>query len=222
MTEKRRLDRFLETEPNSPLAATAIAQWYDRRGNPPAALKTLDATSARLESAYEDPFFVATVVGVLLNLGDYNRAQQVFQRWPPADRGYAYWLSQAVLLDEADARYEEALASYDKALQIWPGQIDWRTHARKANCLARNGQRKESQAARAISKNIQAALEDPLHDRVRATLANFDPDANLAEIVTFYRQIGREREAVCWEQQIANRRASGAPDYAVPVEVPRR
>jgi tetratricopeptide (TPR) repeat protein len=125
-------------------------------------------------------------------------------------------------LDDADADYEQAIIAYDRALEIWPGPIDWRTRARKANCLARTGQPEQAQVERSLSKKTQATLAAPLHDRVHKMLERLDRKSNLTEIVTFYRQLGRDREADCWEKEIAVFRGSDAADYAVPLEVPQR
>ncbi len=227
-TERRRFDRYLETEPGQALAATAGAQWYQRRGHRAEARKILDELAAESPTAYESPFFVATHVAVLLELGDYEAAQAAFARWPPAVRDFDYWRARAILLDEADANYQQAVEAYQQALAIWPGPIDWRTRGRLANCLARAGLREQAQQMRDRAAETRALLEGPIHDRARAALRSLDQASSLAAVVTFYRRLGRDREADCWAELLADmpdNPSPGGPAGPAPAlsgEVPAR
>jgi len=136
-----------------------------------------------------------------LDLGQFEQAEASFRRWPVNDRGHAYWKWRAIIFDEVLHQHEEALAAYGRALEIWPGPADWRLHHRRAGCLTRL-RKSEAAVAQERAAQVRALMTAENHDRLRAVLGSLDDAEQLAEVVQFYRKLGRKREADCWESHI--------------------
>ncbi len=101
--EPLRLVRFIDGEPESPVCRAALARLFQREGNARAALEILEKDAAEVRGAEEDPFYLATLIGILIELGDLDRADRCFQAWPEPRTGYEYWLTQGKVLQEIRA-----------------------------------------------------------------------------------------------------------------------
>jgi tetratricopeptide (TPR) repeat protein len=213
-TESRRFLRFRESEPEAPLNHAALAQWCQQEGDPSFALRLLDAAAAELDNATHDPFFLATYLATLLDLGEHERAAAYFKKWPDSDRGHLYWKSHAAILDEVEEKPELASQAYERALEIWPGPIDWRLRHRRAACLARIGEAGLAAEERERATAVQKLMNIDTHERFRNALGSIQELEKL-EIVDFYRKLGRNREADCWLEQIQRMRTGESPK-AVP------
>jgi tetratricopeptide (TPR) repeat protein len=209
MTESRRYLRFREKEPDAPLNHAAVAQWCQEEGDPQFARRVLDAAAKALPAAQWDRLFVAVSVATHLDLGQFDEAQALVRDWPEGARGHAYWKSKALVLEDVQGRHEEALAAYDRALALWPGPADWRLHHRRAGCLARLRRPGETAAAKERAARVQALMAAENHERLREALASLDDPAKLAEVIDFYRQLGRDREAEAWQRHAARVAARG-------------
>ncbi len=172
-------------------------------GQPREGLSLLDAGDEKLDNELDDPFFVATLVDLLVDLGEYERAEGHFRDWPGPKEGFDYWRLQAVLLEDVDEDFEAALEAYDKALQTWPGQADWRLMHRKAGCLARAGERDQARAVRTRATEVELLMEDEVHQRLRHVLGNLNDADGLKEVAAFYRKLDRTREATAWSREVA-------------------
>ena len=202
-SEASRYMRFRETEPQEPLGRAALARWTQRRGQPREALSLLDVGDEQIDNEFEDPFLLSTLIDLLIELGEYERADQRFQAWPGSREGFDYWRLRAVILEEVHGDFESALKAYDEALRIWPGPAEWRLMHRKAGCLARAGQREVASAMRVQADVVEALMEDDVHQRLRFLLGSLDNPDKLKEVVAFYRKLGRTREATAWSREVA-------------------
>jgi tetratricopeptide (TPR) repeat protein len=203
IVESNRLLRFRGSDPDSPLCNAAMARWFRTQGDLPFALELLDKTPpAESSDGLWEPFFRGTLLDVLLDMGDIDRAGEEFDRWPAGDRGRDYLLSRGRVLQDARDDPAGAAAAYTESLAAWPGPIDWRTMNRAANCLARAGDQEGATAMRTRAEALEALMDDKVHDRLRIVLGQLDNPAVLGEVVDFYRNIGRPQEAEAWSRYI--------------------
>lgn len=208
-TESRRYLRFREREPEAHSNHAALAQWFQEERDSSFADRVLDAAAVKLPSSQVDPFFLAVTIAVQLDLGQFDEAVCSFRRWPAENRGYEYWKLRAILLDDATNQYGAAIEAYDHALTLWPGPVEWSLHFRRASCLTHLRRPQEAAAARRQAEEVQALLTPEVHQRLREVLGDLDDPEKLAEIVRFYKQLGRDREARCWDEYIQNLQGTG-------------
>lgn len=198
--ESNRLFAFRGADPLDPLANAAMARWFvSEEADLPFALDLLDgAMAARPEESRRQPFFMATLVDVLVDLGEMERAGREFDTWPPAEESRDYWLARGRVEDEVRGDPAAAAAAYEKALAMWPGEIDWRTMNRAATCHARAGDQERAAALRARGGELERLLEEKTQARLRAALVRLDNPEGLREVADFYETIRRPVEAAAW------------------------
>ena len=194
---------FRDAEPESPLGYAALARWMELHGDTPFALQVLDQAAAKVPNAEDDPFYLATLIGILIERAELERADRCFQRWPEPREGYEYWVTQGRVLQEVRGQYAEAIQAYDRALAGWPGAIDWRTINRKANCLARLRDQAGAARQREKAKAIVNLMEDEIHRRLRDAVGCLNDPERARELVDFYQKINRPREAAAWSDHVA-------------------
>ncbi len=202
MSESRRFLRFREREPEAAVNHIVVAQWLQEERDPEFAGRLLDAVAKEFPAAKSDPFFVSVNVATQLDLGQFDRAQASFRQWPENDRGHAYWKWRAIILDDVEGQHAAALEAYDRALQLWPGPADWRLRHRQAGCLARLRRAEESAAMVERIERLKALNAVEAHEGLRAALGSLQDAEQLAVVPDFYRQLGRNREAECWDKHI--------------------
>ncbi len=202
--ESRRLFGFRGADPQSPLANAAMARWFEaEEADLPFALELLDgALAARPDEARAEPFFMETLVDVLVDLGEMERAGSEFDAWQPAETPRAYWLARARVEDEVRNDPVSAATSYERALGEWPGEIDWRTMNRAASCHARAGAAERAGELRARGAELERLFDEKIQSRLRMALVKLDNPEALREVADFYRKIGRPREAAEWDRFI--------------------
>ena len=210
--EYERFDYFRKVEPDWPVAHAALAKWFLDETDPNFAKRMLDEAAEKLgDKRFEDPFFVATLIRCLTDLGQYEEARQAFERWPADKAGYDYCKWQAVLLSELDDDDERAVDLYEQALKAWPGPVDWQTRHRKKTCLQKLQKHQEAQKELEKAKQIEKLMERSQHTIVRDALANLGTlDCNNV-MVTFYTNLGMQREADAWKDQFALVEKYGEP-----------
>lgn len=217
-TEALRFIRFRNEEPESPLCYAALARWFQNEGDARYALESLDQAQTKIQDAEQDPFYLATLISILIEMGELDRADQCLQRWPEPHTGYEYWLAEGQVLQEVRSQYAEACRAYDRALGEWPGSVDWRTRNRKANCLARLRDQAGAAREREQAKVIEQLMEEKVHQRLRYALGFLNEPKRAQELVDFYQKIGRPREAAAWSEHIAwlQARTAGEPQGPAP------
>ena len=139
-----------------------------------------------LDNELRDPFFVATLVDLLIDLGEYRRAEEHFEKWPGAKDEFDYWRLRAIILEEARDDFEAAIVAYDAALATWPGQVDWRLMHRKAGCLAQAGKRDEAVEMRERADTVERLMDDEVHRRLRYILLNLDEVSGIKSLEPEY------------------------------------
>jgi len=197
--ESNRLLGFRGADPDAPAANAAMARWFQSKGDLPFALELLDgALAARPEEAGADPFFLGTLVDVLVDLGEMDRAGEVFATWPEGDRSRVYWLAKGRVEQEVRDHPAEGAAAYEEALRSWPGPIDWRTMHRAATCHARAGNGTRAAELRARAGELEGMMEERVHAGLRKALVRLDNRESLRQLVDFYENIERPEEAEAW------------------------
>jgi tetratricopeptide (TPR) repeat protein len=195
--EFNRLRQYALSEPDAPANHAAFARLYQLDGDHHEALKVLNEGLA-LPNALEDPFFVSTLVHTSYELGDFDAARRYCEQWPEPRDGYEYWKWTAMVADEIDRDYPRAVAAFERALAIWPGHADWRTHYRLANCLAKLGNHRRADEVRALSKDIDSWLKIEVHRELRAALGNLESPPEIVKVRDLYAGLRRNREADAW------------------------
>ncbi len=214
--ESNRLLRFRGSEPDSPLCNAAMARWFRSQGDLQFALELLDKAGVGMPGG--GPFeavFRGTLVDVLLDLGDVERAGEEFDRWPEDAWGRDYLLARGRVLEDSRDDPAGAAEAYGASLSAWPGPIDWRTMNRAANCLARAGDQEAATAMRSRATALEALMDDKIHDRLRVVLGQLQDPGVLTEVVDFYRKIGRPEEAAAWSGYIESLGRQGVSAEAV-------
>jgi tetratricopeptide (TPR) repeat protein len=205
--EAQRFIRFRNAEADAPLSYAALARWFQTSGDSRFAFELLEKSRDKMRNEERDPLYLATMISLLIERGDFARADQCFQLWPEPHAGYEYWLAKGQVLQEIRGQYTEAIQAYDLALRDWPGPVDWRTRNRKANCLARLRDQEGAAREREQAQVIEKLMDDKIHQRLRYVLSFLDQPAQLQELVEFYQKIGRPREATAWLEHIARVRS---------------
>ena len=190
----RRLTAFAEQEPASPVVAAAIARAHLRNRQRDVALKTLEQLPAN--ESVQHPFYIATLTEVLLELGQLERAKEVFARYPQPASGYEYWRIAGMSSQVADAEFSAAADLYQRATEVWPGPSDWLTIHRQFRCLALLGDKQAAAAAKKRSQDVQELMELEVHQRLKEALVNLADPESVRKLVDFYGLLNRP-----WEQQ---------------------
>ena len=197
--ESNRLLGFRGADPDASAANAAMARWFQSKGDLRFALELLDgALAARPEEAASDPFFLGTLVDVLIDLGEMDRAGEVFAGWPEGDRSRSYWLATGRVEQEVRDQPAEGAAAYEEALSSWPGPIDWRTMHRAATCHARAGNGERAAELRSRAGALEGMMDEKVHAGLRKALVRLDNRDLLRELVDFYDKIERPEEAEAW------------------------
>jgi tetratricopeptide (TPR) repeat protein len=198
-----RLVRFRKAEPASPLCLAALARWCQVEGDARTGFEFLEKHGHEVENPEQDPFYMATLIGILIELGEVERADRCFEKWPPPREGYQFWVTEGKVLEEARGQYAEANRAYERALAVWPGQIDWRTRNRMANCLARLRDQPGAARQREQAKIIENLMDEKVHRSLRQALGSLNVPEQAQKLADFYQKINRPREAAAWSEHVA-------------------
>ncbi|MDP6444195.1 MAG: hypothetical protein QGG36_30705 [Pirellulaceae bacterium] len=202
--EFQRFYLFRHSEPEEALSYGMLARWFHYQGAPDDALAVINDGLKRAKNPHREPLFLATLIAVLIDLGELDRAEKVFAQWPQPHEGYEYWATRADVLDNVAKDYAGAALAYDKVLQTdWPGPADWRTRSLFANCLFRTGVKEDAERAKQLRKEVDkitSILRDETHSELEAKMGNLTEPDSLESIAEFYEKIGCRREATAWRE----------------------
>ncbi|MEY4176642.1 MAG: hypothetical protein RLY70_216 [Planctomycetota bacterium] len=198
-TEARRYIQFRDAEPDGPYGYAALGRWFEQEGDPKFALAMLEKGEKEAPASERDPLFLASLVNALIAVGELERAAAVVDRWSATRDGYEYWLSVGQVRHELRQDLEGALEAYGNALQFWPGPADWRTLNRQVACLNRLRRTDEAAKLRERIAKLEALTSDAKLRSLRTALGAIDQPTRVAELVAFYRELGRTREMRAWE-----------------------
>lgn len=220
VTELRRLKVFRDHEPQAAVNHAIVARWYSLEGDPKSALRILQEALDVADKPLQDPFFVATLIQVLFDLGEFDNAWKYFRSWPGERAGYEYARLGAILADEVERDYARALENYRQVISIWPGQADWRIQYRLARCLAKFGDEQASQEMTRKAKEVELLMEEAVHSPLRRMLVKPDQLEICQRMTQFYEQLGLEFEVKHWRDQVQRlqNRSDRPPQSARSVE----
>jgi tetratricopeptide (TPR) repeat protein len=198
-----RLATFQRNEPNSPIILAVNAAHLIQLRDRESALPLLERTQAT-DAARSSDFFLSTWLNLLLELGRLPEAQTWFEAWNGTRSGHLYERTAGRMEQTVYRRDELALQHFDRALNVWPGPMDWSLMHFKAQSLARLGRRQEADQTRARAKQIELLMELPVHQKLRQLLLNLNDPATLREMENFYRALDRSWEADEWSRLAAD------------------
>lgn len=201
-TEAQRFIRFRQSEPDGPIGYAALMHWFQQQGEPSFAAELLATAKKSVPAEQQNhPYLLAAQAVIVHDLGQYDELARLLESWPKSAENFEYWLWRGILLEEDQGDYEAALEAYQKAIEGWPGDADWRTRTRMANCAARLGQAERAQELRKDAERIQTLMEEEIHQRLREALTHPDDPAELSHVADFYEELGRP-EAKNWREVI--------------------
>jgi tetratricopeptide (TPR) repeat protein len=205
-TDITRLEEFYSSEPDSLMVVAALGQWYLRNRQRDDALSILQGIQDKQETT-QSPFYLASMIAVLIDLGKLAEARSHLSLWPNQDRGHLYWATAGRVFDVADRNDAAAVDAYDHAISLWPGPVEWPMMHRKAQCLSRLGRKEEADSMRMESKRIELLMEAEVHQRLRQAMADLESPETVHQMVEFYEAIHRPREVNCWRDVLERLRA---------------
>jgi len=206
-TDRRRLEAFLSAETEWADGYVILARWFKRQSAIQDALSLLERAE-RLPGAAANPMLIATRVSIDVEFGEFEHAQQVFDRWSTEREGYEYWKTAGLVADQIRRDNEQAVADYERAMETTPGKSDWLTQHRLAQCLLRMGETERAAIVRSRSKQVELLMESALHTRLRKALLTPRNPQTIAEMVDLYQKLGRLREVSAWQQLRPNEQNS--------------
>jgi len=210
LVERFRLVAFLKDEPDRAVNYAAWAWWLHDDGNPKLALEVLQDGVEKLKQPQQNAFFVSVMVTVLFDLGRFDEMGDWMAVWPEPHSGFTFRRWKALYLDEVEEEFAEALSQYERAIAIWPGPAEWRVQSQMANCLSRMGQQGRAAEVRKRAKQIEDLMKVEVHTHLRDILGDLNDADRLQEVVDFYRDIDRPREADAWQAHVDALRSRGS------------
>ncbi|MFO0975886.1 MAG: hypothetical protein U0996_05770 [Planctomycetaceae bacterium] len=195
-----RLDGFVLAAPDSALALTAKAAFLLQMRDRDAAGKLLDNAEQK-SGALSDEFFLATKIGYLLDLGKIKEAEALFAQWKAGTQSHLYFRTVARIRQLCQRDDRGAVEAFDKALEIWPGPVDWSGMHLKAQSLAKLGDRSGAEQVRARAKEIELLMEPDVHKTFWDAIRSIETPENMQRFEDFYRKLGREKEAAAWRNR---------------------
>ncbi|MFM7057419.1 MAG: tetratricopeptide repeat protein, partial [Planctomycetota bacterium] len=198
-----RLATFQRNEPNSPITLAVNAAHLIQLRDRESALPLLERTQATDEARSSD-FFLSVWLNLLLELGRLPEAQAWFEAWVGQRSGHLFERTAGRMEQTVYRRDERALQHFDRALEIWPGPMDWSLMHFRAQSLARLGRREEADQTRARARQIELLMELPVHQKLRQLLLNLNEPMTLREMENFYRVLNRSWEAEEWSRLAAD------------------
>ena len=80
--------------------------------------------------------------------------------------------------------------------------MDWRTWNLLSNCQRENGQATEAAATANRSNEIERLMRADIQSTLRANLGNLNDPKGLHDVIRFYEDLGRNREAKAWQSVV--------------------
>jgi tetratricopeptide (TPR) repeat protein len=200
--EARRFKEFRDSEPDRPIGHAALALAFQADGDLKTAMKLLEQGAEEIKEDDDHPFYLSVLVNVAFGLGDFPKAEEAFDKWPPPHAGHDYWYARALVMHQIRGEYEDARQCYLSLLKEWPGPVEWRVYNRLADCLARLKQPDEAAKVRARAKEIENLMSEEVLGKLRDSLGHLDEPKRAQELADFYRKIDRPREAAAWDSHV--------------------
>lgn len=167
------------------------------------------------EFAPSDTFFAAVWAESAYAAGDMGMFEEAMQRRPEPHKGYDFAKWEGVRLEEIADDPAAAAASYRKALEVWPGPVDWQVVFRLSICLRRLGEVEEADRLKARSDELGRLIGDDFHRPLREALADLADPVAVEQAADLYKKIDRPWEASLWMEHAAMLRQAPALETAV-------
>lgn len=201
-SEADRYMAMIAQEPTKCQGYAALARWFSLEGDHRSAMKWLQDGIDKCDNEESAPFFLSALVTTFLELGKAEEAISVLNLWPENDRSHEYYRLTGITLQDLRQSPEEAIAAFDKAFIVWPGEADWRGRVRKSNCLKILNQLEAAEAERKHSLAVEELMRDEVHADLRAKLKDVETDACRQAMVEFYEKLNCKFEADAWRKRI--------------------
>jgi tetratricopeptide (TPR) repeat protein len=197
------LVHFRETEPQSPVIHAALAAYYRQLGNLKATIDLLKE-SQNSAASMQDQFFVSVLFEALIDLGEFSKAEETFNRFPQPHDGFLYWRCASLYYDYIHEDNEQSLHCFRKAMTYPPAKLDWGLMNRMAACMRKLGMIEEAdKLQRRVERLSQEILTTEHTSMLRRSLQSSDAAA-ASKFVEFYEEFGLVREVEAWKQQTTN------------------
>ncbi len=205
------LVHFREVEPDANFLHAALAKYYHELGNLAATMDLLKECPD-VTAAMDDAFFVSVLFEALIDLGEFQKAEDCFKEFPQPHEGYLYWRSESMYQDYVQHDSAAAIESLRKALATPPGKFDWGLMTRLSVCLQKTGAFEEADQ---MQKRVDTLTREVLTVKNTSLLRNLLKDPQqpgvAAKFADFYRKFGLEREVSAWNDykyDLANQQPS--------------
>ncbi len=193
-----RLLKFREAEPESPVHH-AVLGWYFLDSKDPKTAVRLLGMAPDLNTAMADPLYVSVLFEALIDLGEFDKADACFQKWPLPHSGYDFWRCQGLRNQLILKNDRAAAVDFRRALDLPRGTLDWATMSRLANSLSRIGRLDEAEALRVrIGRLTKKSLTRDAIASIRKNLADLNKIDAVRKTQEFYSAIGLHQEARAW------------------------
>lgn len=154
----QRFIAFKDSEPDEAIHYGAMASWWLYRTETKTALEILQIGQERSTSVSED-VYLSSLVQALLNQGNLEQVKILLDQWPESERGFNYLRHLGVYQESVNER-AQAVETYRKCIEIWPGPIDANVRHRLGRCLQELGQTEEATKVTQQTENVRLWLED--------------------------------------------------------------
>ncbi len=212
--------RFRNAEPESPLCYAALARWFQLSGDSRFALESLEKGRDKMQNEEHDPFYLATMISLLIEQGEFDRADECFQKLAQTAHRLRILAGEGQILQEVRGEYAEAIQAYDRALHDWPGPArlaDPQSQGKLPGSAAGPGRSRPRARASQGHRELDGRKGAP----AAALCAGLPDDPELLqELVDFYQKIDRPREATAWSEHIARLRSQPSSGETQPAATP--
>lgn len=188
----QRFIAFKDSEPDESAHYGAMAGWWLSRTETKTALELLQIGQER-SSSVANEVYLSSLVQALLNQGNFEQVGELLKEWPEDERSFSY-LRHLGVYQESVNQTEQAVATYKKCLEIWPGPIDSNVRHRLYQVLKDLGQIEEAEAIARQTEVARFWLEKQW-GLVRKAIDYLHDERAVGVLLEFFTAIGKQ-EAV--------------------------
>src|SRR4029077_20376018 len=124
--------------------------------------------------AFDEPYYVASWIALWMDLGEFEQAEELFNRWPGEHSGYEYWKWEGIICDEVRHDDQAAVAALERAGSVWPGGLAWEVLFRTAPCLEGMEDDGQAEQARRQASAAESMMEPDIQKTVRQALKHLE------------------------------------------------
>jgi len=198
------IDRFIvfkNQEPEEALHYGAMASWWLWKTETKTALEILKVGQRDSKDIGEE-VYLSSLVQTLLNQGDIRQAADLLAQWPEGEQAFNYYRHLGVCQQSLN-QFSEAIETYKKAQEFWPGPIDANVWYRLNQCLKELGRDQEAEAVARQTEVVRSWLEDRW-GTVRTAIDYLQDPQAVGVLVDFFQAIGKMEAAEYLQQHLSN------------------